>query len=280
MRYALGILYGAIITGIIFLGSAAIKFAGNGVTDQAELDALWGVFQIWTFVSILIIIAPVIIVFFMKRDTFKEFLLFEVGGLALFTPMWLLFATELTGRSIVELFTTGIESGLIWFGPDGSLIGGHITPILLIPLLGLMILIGIIILRPSFLAKHTGPSEPGALKALKDDVSLPAEKSAGPLSVGPPSGGPPPGAEPIESEMPGVAPPIASAASEDELRSLLTELGTPDTTISAILNAGIATVTDLVATSPDQLVAATGIDKKSAEDLHMLVQKKVWFGGI
>ena len=118
------------------------------------------------------------------------------------------------------------------------------------------------------------------MKALKDDVSLPAEKSTGPLSVGPPSGGPPPGAEPIESEMSGVAPPIASAASEDELRSLLTELGTPDTTISAILNAGIATVTDLVATSPDQLVAATGIDKKSAEDLHMLVQKKVWFGGI
>jgi len=275
LRYALGILYGAIITGIIFLGSAAIKFAGNSVTDQAELDALWGIFQIWTFVSILIIIAPVIIVYFMKRDMFKEFLLFEVGGLALFTPMWLLFATELTGRSIVELFTTGIESGLIWFGPDGSLIGGHITPILFIPLMGLMILMGIIILRPSFLAKHAGLSEPGALKALKDDISLPAEKGAGPPSVGPP-----PGAEPIESEMPGVAPPIASAASEDELRSLLTELGTPDTTISAILNAGIATVTDLVATSPDQLVSATGIDKKSAEDLHMLVQKKVWFGGI
>ena len=275
MRYALGILYGAIITGIIFLGSAAIKFAGNGVTDQAELDALWGVFQIWTFVSILIIIAPVIIVFFLKRDTFKEFLLFEVGGLALFTPMWLLFATELTGRSIVELFTTGIESGLIWFGPDGSLIGGHITPILFIPLMGLMILMGIIILRPSFLAKHAGLSEPGALKALKDDISLPAEKGAGPPSVGPP-----PGAEPIESEMPGVAPPIASAASEDELRSLLTELGTPDTIISAILNAGIATITDLVATSPGQLASATGIDKKSAEDLHMLVQKKVWFGGI
>ena len=275
MRYALGILYGAIITGIIFLGSAAIKFAGNGVTDQAELDALWGVFQIWTFVSILIIIAPVIIVFFLKRDTFKEFLLFEVGGLALFTPMWLLFATELTGRSIVELFTTGIESGLIWFGPDGSLIGGHITPILFIPLIGQMILKGIIILRPSFLAKHAGLSEPGALKALKDDISLPAEKGAGPPSVGPP-----PGAEPIESEMPGVAPPIASAASEDELRSLLTELGTPDTIISAILNAGIATITDLVATSPGQLASATGIDKKSAEDLHMLVQKKVWFGGI
>ena len=280
MRYALGILYGAIITGIIFLGSAAIKFAGNGVTDQAELDALWGLFQIWTVVSILIIIAPVIIVYLMKRDLFKEFLLFEVGGLALFTPMWLLFATELTGSSIVELFTTGIQSGLIWFGPDGSLVGGHITPILFIPLMGLMILMGIIILRPSFLAKHAGPSEPTALKALKDDVSLPAEKGAGPLSIGPPSVGPPPGAEPIESEMPGVAPPIASAASEDELRSLLTELGTPDITISAILNAGIATVTDLVATSPDQLVSATGIDKKSAEDLHMLVQKKVWFGGI
>jgi len=280
LRYALGILYGAIITGIIFLGSAAIKLAGNGVTDQAELDALWGLFQIWTIVSILLIIAPVIIVYFIKRDMFKEFLLFEVGGLFLFTPMWLLFATELTGNSIVELFTTGIQSGLIWFGPDGSLIGGHITPILFIPLLGMMILMGIIILRPSFLAKHAGPSEPTALKALKDDVSLPAEKGAGPLSVGLPSGGPPPGAEPIESEMPGVTPPIASAASEDELRSLLTELGTPDTTISAILNAGIATVTDLVATSPDQLVSATGIDKKSAEDLHMLVQKKVWFGGI
>ena len=141
--------------------------------------------------------------------------------------------------------------------------------------MGLMILMGIIILRPSFLAKHAGLSEPGALKALRDDISLPAEKGAGPPSVGPP-----PGAEPIESEMPGVAPPIASAASEDELRSLLTELGTPDTIISAILNAGIATITDLVATSPGQLASATGIDKKSAEDLHMLVQKKVWFGGI
>jgi len=252
------------------MGSAIIKLAGNGVTDQAELDALWGIFQIWTVISILIIIAPIIIVYLVKRDMFKEFLLFEVGGLALFTPMWLLFATEVAGSSVVELFTIGIQSGLIWFYPDGSLVGGHIPPFLLISLLGLMTLIGVIILRPSFLAKHTGPSEPGALKALKDDVSLPAVKEVGP----------PPGAEPIETEMPGVAPPIASAASEDELRSLLTEIGAPDTIISAILNAGIATVTDLVATSPDQLVAATGIDKKSAEDLHMLVQKKVWFGGI
>jgi hypothetical protein len=270
LRYALGILYGALVSGIIFLGSAAIKLAGNGVTDQAELDALWGIFQIWIVVSILIIVAPVIIVYFVKRDMFKEFLLFEVGGLSLFTPMWLLFATEMAGSSIIGLFTVGVESGLIWFGPDGSLVGGHIPPFLLIPLLGLMILTGIIILRPSFLAKHTGLGEPGALKALRDDVSPSVAKEAGP----------PPGAEPIEAEMPGVAPPIASAASEDELRSLLTELGTPDTTISAILNAGIATVTDLVATSPDQLVAATGIDKKSAEDFHMKVQKKVWFGGI
>ena len=39
-------------------------------------------------------------------------------------------------------------------------------------------------------------------------------------------------------------------------------------------------VADLVATSPDQLAKLTGIDKRTAEDLHMAVQKKVWFGGI
>ena len=44
--------------------------------------------------------------------------------------------------------------------------------------------------------------------------------------------------------------------------------------------AGIATVTDLISTSPDSLATIASIDPKMAQDIHLSVQKKIWFGGI
>jgi predicted RecB family nuclease len=80
--------------------------------------------------------------------------------------------------------------------------------------------------------------------------------------------------------MPDVAPPVPDESSKDQLRTLLTEIGINPATIEMVVNAGFATVTELVATSPDQIAELTGMDRKSAEDLHMAVQKQVWFGGI
>ena len=80
--------------------------------------------------------------------------------------------------------------------------------------------------------------------------------------------------------MPDVIPPKASETTVADLRTLLTELGVPAPTIEQILNSGIATTTELVATSADHLVTLTGLDKRTIEEVHMAVQKKVWFGDL
>ncbi|MFW9981586.1 MAG: hypothetical protein ACFFE3_06700, partial [Candidatus Thorarchaeota archaeon] len=129
----------------------------------------------------------------------------------------------------------------------------------------LSFILGIIFLRPSFIQKY-GVGEMTELTALKADTT--------------PSTPEPTEMDPIESEMPDVTPPKASEATVADLRTLLTELGTPEPTINQILKSGISTTTDLVATSPDQLVTLTGLDKRTIEGIHMAVQKKLWFGGI
>ncbi|MCK5151778.1 MAG: hypothetical protein KAQ65_08055, partial [Candidatus Thorarchaeota archaeon] len=63
-------------------------------------------------------------------------------------------------------------------------------------------------------------------------------------------------------------------------RTLLVELSVPLVTIDIIVNAGYATITDLVGTSPEQLASTTGLDPKIVQDIHLTVQKKVWFGDI
>ncbi|MFW9962181.1 MAG: hypothetical protein ACFFCX_01330 [Candidatus Sifarchaeia archaeon] len=260
MRYAYGISLGAVLTFIVFLGAAVIKI----------LALSWDVYVTWFLTSILIGIVPPILVFFARRDKAREFLIYEIGSFGLFSPLWLILFTDLSGDSWTVLLREGIIGGLI--GPGfGGIVPLDIDSYLLIPMLLLCVIIGIIFLRPSFIAKYSVKGEISELRELK--------KSAKPdvTTVESPEVDT---EDPIEREMPEVAPPVASVDTMADLRGLLTELGTPEPTINLIFNAGIATTTELVATSPEQLASLTGIDKRTVEDLHMAVQKKVWFGGI
>ena len=262
MRYALGVFIGALLTFVIFLGAAIIKI----------LAIPWNVYAVWFFISIGIAIIPPILVYAARKDAFREFLIFEAGGFGLFSPLWLILFTDLTGDSWFILVTEGIVGGIPTLGLPGPLVPMGISNVILVPLLILFLLIGIIFLRPSFIAKHSVKGEPAELRDLKE--------SAEPIPVAPPGAPEFVEEDPIEKDLPAVAPPEATVDTMADLRGLLTELGTPEPTINLIFNAGIATTTDLVATSPDQLASLTGIDKRTAEDLHMAVQKKVWFGGI
>lgn len=274
MRYASGILFGAILPAIIFAVLAALKLASHGVIDPGILAALWGFFLVWVAVSVVLLVTPPIAVLFMDRALLREVLLYEGGGLALFTPIWFSIATELSGGSWLGTLLSGVKSALPVLGEGWVIVGADIGPVILIPSFCVMILLGLIVLRPSFIKKHSTPAESRPPAAPKEKPAAAKVKPA-PRKVKPTAEG-----ESIEVEMPGVAAPVPDERSVSELKSLLTEIGAPDAVTRAILEAGIATVTDLVATSSEQLAAATGIDRKTAEDLHTAVQKKVWFGGI
>ncbi len=273
MRYAYGIFVGALLPFVMFLGAAIIKI----------LAIPWEVYSVWFFVSVVIAILPPILVRAARKDAFREFLIFEAGGFGLFTPLWLIIFTDLSGDSWSILLTEGIVGGIPTPGLGGFLIPMGIDSVILIPLLILFLIVGVIFLRPSFIAKHGAIGEMAELRELKESTELTTEPTAGPPGVPTEVSAEPvltDAKDPIESEMPEVAPPQATVDTMADLRGLLTELGTPEPTINLIFNAGIATTTDLVATSPEQLASQTGIDKRTAEDLHMAVQKKVWFGGI
>ncbi|MHA2396098.1 MAG: helix-hairpin-helix domain-containing protein [Candidatus Thorarchaeota archaeon] len=265
MRYAHGIILGAVLSFVVFLGAAIIKI----------LAIPWAVYSVWFFLSIGIVVLPPILVFFARRDAVREFLIYEAGCFGLLSPLWLILFTDLTGDSWIVLLTEGIVGGLPAPGPAGPLVAVDISNVILIPLLIFFIVVGVVFLRPSFIAKHGVRGEMAELRDLKESAEPVTETTVEPSVT-------PEGIveDPIEKEMPEVAPPMATADTMADLRGLLTELGTPEPTINLIFNAGIATTTDLVATSPEQLATLTGIDKRTAEDLHMAVQKKVWFGGI
>ena len=268
MRYAHGVFVGALLPFVMFLGAAIIKL----------LSITWDVYVAWFFASVVIAILPPILVYAARRDKIREILIYEAGGFGLFSPLWLFIFTDLSGDSWTVLLTEGIIGGIPTPGPAGPLIPMDINNVMLIPLLVLFILIGIIFLRPSFIDKYGAVGEMAELRELKESTEPTVEISTEPAEV---SSEPVLTEEdPIESEMPEVVPPQANADTMADLRGLLTELGTPEPTINLIFNAGIATTTDLVATSPEQLSTLTGIDKRTAEDLHMAVQKKMFFGGI
>ncbi|TXT57381.1 MAG: conserved membrane protein of unknown function [Candidatus Thorarchaeota archaeon] len=259
MRYALGIIIGFILSGIVFMGYAVIKLLGYGITDYAVLQSIWGLFLLWTIISVMILVVPLILTFAIQRSLFREFLLFEIGGLALFSPMWFLFASEITGTSVVEVLTTGVDNALPAAGPGGSVVGVDMGSTLLIPILVVMLIVGLIILRPSFILEHSistpKKSKPKKTKADEEPVS-------------------------IEEAMPDVSPPKADEESISELRSTLNELGVGGASIDALLGAGYSSVTEVIAASPEKLATALGIDRKSAEDLQLKVQKKAFFGGL
>lgn len=261
MRYARGIIIGALISGIIFVGSALIRIAGFGITDPVTLTSLWNIFEIWFVVSVALVVVPLGIVYFRNRDGFKEFFFLDFGSLMFSTPFWFILATELSGEEWLGVLLNGVERVIPFFDEFGGITGLNIGSFILIPALIVMLVLGAFILRPSFIAKHTAPAEPRELTALKKDST--------PTTV-----------DSIEAEMPEIKPPVPDERSMKELRVLLAELAVPDTAINAILDAGFATVTDLVATSPEQISQASGLDANTAQDIHLAVQKKVWFGGI
>jgi hypothetical protein len=261
LRYARGIVIGAIISGIIFIGSTLINIAGVGITDPATLTSLWNIFEIWFVVSVALIVVPLGIVYFKNRDGFKEFFFLDFGAIMFSTPFWFILAAELSGVLWVDVLLNGVDGAIPFFDEFGGITGLRIGSIILIPSFVVMLLLGAFILRPSFIAKHTAPIEPRELTDLKKDST--------PTTM-----------DPIEAEMSEIKPPVPDEHSMKELRVLLAELAVPEAAINAIMNAGFATVTDLVATSPEQISQASGLDANTTQDIHLAVQKRVWFGGI
>ena len=260
MRYAHGVLIGAVLPGVIFIVAAAINITGIGA-DSSILAALWQVYTIWFGVSIALALLPLVIIYIVRRDMFKEFLIFEVGGFALFSPIWLFIATDISGNPWYSILIDGITEGLIGLGPDGTIIGIDISNIFLIPVLSASIIVGVLLLRPSFIAKYGFTGEIPELTELKETTVT--------KEIDPP-----------DAEMPEVTAPPPTVDSVAQLRDALIEQGTTDPMINLILNSGIGTINDLAATSADQLSNLTGMDKRQAEALLMAIQKKVWFSDI
>ncbi|MHA1769215.1 MAG: helix-hairpin-helix domain-containing protein [Candidatus Thorarchaeota archaeon] len=259
MRYAHGIMFGAMLPGVIFLGSMVISVTGYGA-DAVVLAALWDIYVIWFLTSIALLILPLVLVYFVRRDMFKEFIIFEAGGMGIFAPLWLALTTDMSGVSFTTLFTQGVVGGIVGFGPSGTIEPIDVSNIVLVPLLAASVIFGVYILRPSFLARYSGRTELPELTALKKSATSPEEE--------------------LDAEMPGVAPPVATPDTVADLRDLLVELSTPEPTITVILSSGIATVPDLVSTSAEQLASIAGMDRRSAEALLIAAQKKLWFGDI
>ena len=259
MRYAHGVLIGAILSGVIFLGAMIINVAGHGA-DAILLAALWNVYVIWFVISVALVAVPPLVVYFVRRNQFREFIIYEAGGLGVFTPIWLILFTDLSGRSFTFLFTEGVTDALVGFGPGGSIVGIDISNVLLVPLLAASAVLGVLFLRPSFILRYGRGGEMPELAALKESTSDSDDE--------------------LGTEMPGVEAPKASADTVASLRDLLVEVDTPEPVINLILNSGIATTTDFVGTSPDQLASIAGMDKRAAENLLIAAQKKLWFSDI
>ncbi len=266
LRYGLGVLLGAIIPGIMFIGAAVINVLGFGVTDPLILGTLWNLYVLWFLVSAVIFVAPLIIVRFMKREMLRELLLFEVGGFAFFAPLWLFFAAEMTGYSIIKLFTVGVENALPSPGLGGTIVGVTINSIILIPMILVFMIFGAFILRPSFVYGIMKTTTKSALEGLKPAGKPETERPAEPATPPPTTPAPPR--------------PASTEAAKQKLMNFLNEIGIPGPTIQKIIQAGFTSETELVATSSDQLAQMLGISASEAEGILVEVQKKVFFGGI
>ncbi len=261
MRYAYGMIFGALLPGIIFIGSAIIKLTGFGITDPILLQAIWNLYLTWFVTSVVLIILPLLIGYLKFRSEFREILVYEFGGLLFFTPFWFILAADISGTFWLDVLMNGIENGLPTLGAGGAIQGTNIGPIVLIPSMILFIILGVYVLRPSFVNAFASGT-----MSIRFSLGgfLPSES-------GPAEGGP------VE---PGATAPAAGESVVQELRALLTELGVAPAMIDALINAGITTATDLVSTSPEQIAQITGMDATAAENLNAQVQKKMFFEGI
>ncbi len=262
MRYAYGVLIGALLSGVIFIGSAIIRVAGFGVSDPMILRSLWSAFISWFAISITLLIVPPIIVHFMNPTKAKEFLIFEVGGVAFFTPFWLGLAAELTGTPWPTVFIDGVENALPFLGPDGSIWGMNIGGFVVTSVMLFSLLLGLYLLRPSFIVKMISTAVPTT-------TGPPAKKQA------PAKGGPP--APSIDAELPNISRPVADDAALKRLRTFLTELTVAEPVINALVSAGVTTLEDLVTTPADKLAEYARLDERTAKELYSAIQKKAWF---
>ncbi len=259
MRYYRGILFGALIPGIIFLGAAMIKLSGYGVTDPVVIQSLWSLYQLWFVVAIALIVGPLVVTYIRIRDAFREILVFEIGGLAFFGPLWFVLATDLSGTPWAYVIAGGVVGAIPFPGPSGGIEGLNIGPIVLIPAIVLSLLAGIYVLRPSF------------VKSFATGVSAPARVSTAPASAP---------ATPSAPTTPTAPPARVDEKEIQELRAFLTQQGVTPAQTEAILAAGISSLTELGATPPEDIARISGMDVSAANSLNAAVQKKVWFEGL
>ncbi len=259
MRYGFGVLLGFVLSGVIFLGSAAIKIVGSAAENSSALASMWSLFLVWFVISLIILISPLIISFIAYREQFKQILIFEMGGVSLFTPFWLGITTELSGDPFTDLLRNGIDNGLPYIDAQGIVRGLSIGPIILIPALTAMLVIGLIVLRPSFVKSLGAEAESTELSELRADAEKTPE---------------------VEPEAISIEPPKSDEESIAELKSILTEIGVKTSTIDALLNAGFGNITNLMGTSSDQISTDTGIETSEIQKLQIKLQKRIWFSGI
>ncbi len=259
MRYAHGIVIGAALPGVIFMVAAAIKITSIGA-DAAGLETLWDIYVLWFVTSIALSIILPLFIYFLQRSIFRQFLIFEAGGFGLFGPLWLIFFTDISGDPWYSIFIDGIHDGLIGFSPSGRIEGITVSSTFLIPVLLTSIIVGLIFLRPSFIARYSLAKEMPELAHKKESET--------------------PGDESMDIDMPEVTAPTPTVDSVASLREVLIELNLQESAINLILNSGIGTLTDFVATSAEQLAQISNLDKSTTESLLLAVQKKLWFSDI
>jgi hypothetical protein len=268
LRYAYGVFLGFIIPGIIFMGAAAIRLMHFGLPPGDT--TVYGPLLIWTLVAFALLFVPLILIRFMRKSFFHEFLMYELGGLALFTPFWVALGAEISGDRWIDLYLDFSDTGGlvdVFPFPSGptSVDWMDVGAILYIPITIGLILGGLFLLRPSHIQGFKRPTKPSEIKVPKGETAPSSTIPSTPTS---------------ESDIPGTKPPPISQSNIDELKGILMKLNTPDAIINAILNAGFASTTDLVATTPEQLANVTGLDKMAAADLQMSVQKILFYGGL
>ena len=88
------------------MGVAAIRLMHFGLPP--EDTTVFGPLFLWTLVALGILFIPPILLRFLRKDFFHEYLVYETGGVALFSPFWIALGAEVSGDSWVELYTVGL----------------------------------------------------------------------------------------------------------------------------------------------------------------------------
>jgi len=257
LRYAHGIAFSALLSGIIFNGAAVIKMLGYGLNDFAVLQTIWLMYTVWSVISLVIVIFPLLFVYFRQREVLKEIIVFEIGGLAFFSPLWLLLDIELTGDPVYEILMLGFQNALPIIGLGGQIVGLNLGPIVLIPLLIGCFLLGIFLLRPSFVSQFSTTTEMADFDEI--DVREVDQKPS----------------KEIE-DLPDVGEPAADETALEEMRTTLKQIGISDNVIRSVVDAGLTGVTDLLSSSPKTIARSVGIEESEAEEILVKLQKQVW----